>query len=327
MEEPMKRMLRAAALGLTTLLLPVSAIHAQDYPLKPVRVVIPWPAGGSNDIVGRVVSQKLSESLGQQFVIDNRAGASGVVGADLVAKSPGDGYMLMVHSVTHLGNATMYKKLPYDTLKDFVPVALLCQQPGGLIVHPSLPAKSVTEFIALAKASPGQVLYSSSGNGSAPHLSMAQLIALTRINIVHIPYKGGPPAVTAIVAGETQAMTATLATVLPLIKSGRLRLLAMTSAQRLKLMPEVPTLAESGVPGYEMSPWIAVFAPAGTPKQIVDKLNGEIAKALRLSDVQQNLAGQALEAITATPEEFASRVKSDYEKYAKLIRMAGARIE
>ena len=323
----MKQMLRLAALGLTTLLLPVSAIHAQDYPSKPVRVLIPWPAGGSNDIVGRVVSQKLSESLGQQFVIDNRAGASGVVGADLVAKSPGDGYTLMVHSVTHLGNATMYKKLPYDTLKDFVPVALLCQQPGGLIVHPSLPVKSVTEFIALAKASPGQILYSSSGNGSAPHLSMAQLIALTRINIVHIPYKGGPPAVTAIVSGETQAMTATLATVLPLIKGGRLRLLAMTSAQRLKLMPEVPTLAESGVPGYEMSPWIAVFAPAGTPKQVVDKLNGEIAKALRLSDVQQNLAGQALEAIIATPEEFASRVKSDYEKYAKLIRMAGARIE
>lgn len=323
----MKRMLQAAALGLTTLLLPVSAIHAQDYPLRPVRVVIPWPAGGSNDIVGRVVSQKLSESLGQQFVIDNRAGASGVVGADLVAKSPGDGYTLMVHSVTHLGNATMYKKLPYDTLKDFVPVALLCQQPGGLIVHPSLPVKSAMEFIALAKASPGQILYSSSGNGSAPHLSMAQFIALTGINIVHIPYKGGPPAVTAIVAGETQAMTATLATVLPLIKGGRLRLLAMTSAQRLKLMPEVPTLAESGVPGYEMSPWIAVFAPAGTPKQVVDKLNGEIAKALRLSDVQQNLAGQALEAIIATPEEFASRVKADYEKYAKLIRMAGARIE
>ncbi len=323
----MKRMLRVAVLCLTTHLLPVSAIHAQDYPSKPVRVVIPWPAGGSNDIVGRVVSQKLSESLGQQFVIDNRAGASGVVGADLAAKSPGDGYTLMVHSVTHLGNATMYKKLPYDTLKDFVPVALLCQQPGGLIVHPSLPVKSAMQFIALAKASPGQILYSSSGNGSAPHLSMAQLIALTGINIVHIPYKGGPPAVTAIVAGETQAMTATLATVLPLIKGGRLRLLAMTSAQRLKLMPEVPTLAESGVPGYEMSPWIAVFAPAGTPKQIVDKLNGEIAKALRLSDVQQNLAGQALEAIIATPEEFASRVKADYEKYAKLIRMAGARIE
>ncbi len=321
------QMLKDAAVGVTTLLLSISASHAQDYPVRPVRVVIPWPAGGSNDIVGRVVSQKLAESLGQPFVIDNRPGASGAIGAELVAKAPGDGYTLMVHSTTHLGNATMYKKLAYDTLRDFVPVALLCQQPGGLVVHPSLPVRSVNEFIALAKASPRQILYSSSGNGSAPHLSMAQFISLTGIDIVHVPYKGGPPAVTAIVAGETQSMMATLATVLPQIRAGRLRLVAMTSAQRLKLMPEVPTIAESGVPGYEMSPWIAVFASGGTPKPLVDKLNGEIAKALRHPDVQQNLASQALEAMTSTPEEFASRIKSDYDKYAKLIKMAGARIE
>ncbi|MPZ46920.1 MAG: tripartite tricarboxylate transporter substrate binding protein [Betaproteobacteria bacterium] len=314
-------------LGLATLALSSGSASSQSYPAKPVRVVIPWPAGGSNDIVGRTVMQKVSESLGQQFVIDNRPGASGTIGADLVAKSPGDGYTLMVQSTTHLGNATMYRKLPYDTLRDFVPVALLCQQPGGLIVHPSLPVKSVKEFIALAKASPGQILYSSSGNGSAPHLSMAQFIGLTGIKLVHVPYKGGPPAVTAIVSGETQAMTATLATVLPQIKAGRLRLVATTSAQRLTLMPEVPTIAETGVPGYEMSPWIAVFASGGTPNPIIDKLNGEIARALRLPDVHKSLAGQALEPWIATPEEFAVRVKADYEKYARLIKASGARIE
>lgn len=303
------------------------AASAQSYPVKPVRVVIPWPAGGSNDIVGRIVLHKVSASLGQQFVVDNRPGASGTVGADLVAKAPGDGYTLMVQSTTHVANATMYRNLPYNTLRDFVGVALLCQQPGGLIVHPSLPSRTVKEFIALAKARPNQILYSSSGNGSAPHISMAQFIALTGIQIVHVPYRGGPPAVTAIVSGETQAMTATLATVLPQIRAGRLRLLGVTSAQRLKLMPEVPTIAEAGVPGYEMSPWIGLFATAGTPKPIVDRLNAEVAKALREPDVHQSLSKQALEPWIATPEEFAARIRADHDKYAKLIRASGAKIE
>jgi tripartite-type tricarboxylate transporter receptor subunit TctC len=299
----------------------------QSYPAKPVRVVIPWPAGGSVDIAGRIVLQKVGQGLGQQFVIDNRPGASGTIGADLVAKSAGDGYTLMVHSTTHLGNATMYRRLPYDTLNDFVPVALLAQQPGGLVVHPSLPVRTVREFIALAKSRPGQILYSSAGNGSAPHLSMAQFIALTGIKIVHVPYKGGPPAVNALLSGETQAMTATLATVVNQIKAGKLRLLAMTSGKRLKLMPDVPTIAEAGVPGYEMSPWIAVFAPAGTPEAILRKLEGEVGKALHHQDVAKILFNQGLEPWIATAEEFGALIKADYEKYRRLITESGARIE
>jgi len=303
------------------------AAPSQPYPAKVVRVVIPWPAGGSVDIAGRVVMQKVGTVLGQQFVIDNRPGAAGTIGADVVAKSSGDGYTLMVHSTTHLGNATMYRNLPYDTLKDFVPVALLAQQPGGLVVHPSLPVQSVREFVALSKSRPGQIFYSSAGNGSAPHLSMTQFIALTGINIVHVPYKGGPPAVTAIVAGETQAMTATLATVVSQIKARKLRLIAITASQRLKLMPDVPTIAESGVPGYEMSPWIALFAPSGTPPATVARLHDEVDKALRMSDVASILSSQGLEPWPATLEEFAGRVKSDHAKYQKLIRASGAKID
>lgn len=323
----MRKLLRCSVLAFAVILASPGVASSQSYPVKPVRVVIPWPAGGSNDIVGRIVMQKVGERLGQQFVIDNRPGAAGTIGADVVAKSPGDGYTLMVHSTTHLGNATIYRKLPYDTLKDFVPVALLVQQPGGLVVHPSLPVKSVKQLLALARSKPGQILYSSAGNGSAPHLSMAQFVALTGIKVVHVPYKGGPPAVQAIVAGETQAMTATLATVVPQIKAGKLRLLAVTGEKRLSLMPEVPTIAESGVPGYEMSPWIAVFASGRTPAAIVDKLNREIAGVLRMEDVARVLSNQALEPWIATAAEFAGRIKSDYDKYARLIRESGAKIE
>src|SRR3989304_231085 len=231
-------LLRAAGSGL-----------AQPYPNKPMRVVIPWPPGGSNDVVGRIVLQKVAESLGQQFVIDNRAGAAGSIGAGGggegaggVAKAPADGYTLMVHSTTHVGNAAIYKKLPYDTLKDFTGVALLAAQPGTLTVHPSLPAKSVREFIALAKARPDPVNYSSSGNGSAPHLSMALFVSMTGIKLVHIPYKGGGPQVTALVSGETQASLATISTVLAHINSGRLRALGVSSPKRAGALPAVPTV-------------------------------------------------------------------------------------
>ena len=310
-----------------SLLLAAGGVLAQQYPNKPMRVVIPWPPGGSNDVVGRIVLQKVAESLGQQFVIDNRAGAAGSIGADVVAKAPADGYTLMVHSTTHLGNATIYKKLPYDTLRDFVGVALLAAQPGALTVHPSLPAKSVKEFIALAKSRPGQINYSSSGNGSAPHLSMALFISMTGIKLVHIPYKGGGPQVTALMSGETQASLATISTVLAHINAGRLRALGVSSANRSGVLPGVPTIAESGVPGYEMNPWIAVFAPAGTPKDIISRLNAEINKALKHPDVSLSLANQALDPWSATPEEFDARLRGDYEKYARLIKLTGATIE
>jgi tripartite-type tricarboxylate transporter receptor subunit TctC len=305
----------------------VTAALGQAYPGKPVRVVIPWPPGGSNDVVGRIVTQKLSEAMGQQFIVDNRGGASGVLGSEVVAKSPADGYTLMVHSTTHVGNAHLYKKLPYDTLKDFAGVALLAAQPGVLTVHPSLPAKSVREFIALAKSKPGLINYSSSGNGSAPHLSMALLIEMTGIKLEHIPYKGGGPQVTALVSGETQASLATISTVLSHVRAGRLRALGVSSAKRSGALPEVPTIAEAGVPGYEMNPWIGLFAPAGTPKALIDKLNAEVDRALKQPDVSQNLASQALDPWLGTPEDFDARIKADYDKYAKLIKLTGAKVE
>ena len=303
------------------------AVSAQTYPSKSVRVVIPWPAGGSNDVVGRIVMQKVAEFTGQQFVVDNRGGAAGSIGADVVAKAPADGYTIMVHSTSHVGNAHLYKKLAYDTLKDFTGVALLAAQPGALAVHPSLPAKTVKEFVALAKSRPGTINYSSSGNGSAPHLSMALLVAMTGINIVHVPYKGGAPQVTALVSGETQASLATVSTVLAHVQSGRLRALGVASAKRSGTLPDVPTIAESGVPGYEMSPWIGVFVPAGTPKDVINRLNTEINKALKAPDVSQLLASNALDALGGTPEEFDARIKVDYEKYAKLIKLTGAKVD
>jgi tripartite-type tricarboxylate transporter receptor subunit TctC len=314
---------------LLTLLLPaaLAPVQAQNYPVKPVRVLIPWPPGGSNDVVGRIVMQKVGEALGQQFVIENRGGAAGTIGADLVAKSAPDGYTVMVHSTSHVGNASMYKKLPYDTLKDFVGVALLATQPGALTVHVALPAKSVKEFVALARSHPGQINYSSSGNGSAPHLSMALFASMAGIRLVHVPYKGGAPQVTALVSGETQASLATLSTVLAHIQSGRLRALGVASLKRSNALPELPTIAEAGVPGYEMSPWVGAFAPAGTPKAIVDRLNTEINRALRLPEVERNLASQAIDPWLSTPEEFDARLKADYEKYAKLIKLTGATIE
>ena len=323
----MKNVLHVTAVILTAALFAPFAAVAQSYPAKPVRVVIPWPPGGSNDVVGRLVLQKLSEWMGQQFVVDNRPGASGVVGSDVVAKAAPDGYTIMIHSTTHLGNAHLYKKLPYDTLKDFTGVGLLSAQPGVLTVHPSLPVKSVKEFIALAKARPGQILYSSSGNGSAPHLQMALLISMAGINITHVPYKGGVPQVTALVSGETQASFATISTVIAHIRNGKLRPLGVGSVKPSKTLPGVPTISDAGVPGYEMAPWIGVYAPAGTPRNIIDRLNSEINKALAQPDIVQKLESQALDPLPSTPEEFNARIKADYEKYGKLIKLIGAKIE
>ncbi len=324
----MKQALSMAGIALAAAFGASFAAQAQNYPAKVVRVVIPWPAGGSNDVVGRVVMQKVSDALGQQFVIDNRGGASGSIGADLVAKAAPDGYTIMVHSTTHVGNAHLYgKKLTYDTMKDFTGVGMLSAQPGVLTAHPSLPVKNVKEFIALAKSRPGQINYSSSGNGSAPHLQMALLISMTGINITHVPYKGGAPQVTALMAGETQASFATVGTVINHIRSGKLRPLGLGSTKPSKALPNVPTLAESGVPGYDMSPWIGVFAPAGTPRPIIDRLNAEMNKALALPEVIKILENQALDPAPSTVDQFNATLKTDYEKYGKLIKLTGAKIE
>ena len=314
----------ALAAGLALLSGPLAA---QNYPVKPVRVVVPWPPGGSNDIVGRIVAQKLSETTGQQFVVDNRGGAAGTIGADQVAKSPPDGYTIMVHSATHVANPHLYGKLPYDTLKDFVGIAPLSAQIGMLIVHPSLPVKSVKEFIALAKAQPGKIVYSSSGNGSFVHLTMAMFAAMANIKMVHVPYKGGGPAAISISSGETQAQIGTIGAVMPQITNKRVRPIAVTSDYRVDAFPQIPTIAEAGVPGYEFTAWIGALGPAGIPKPIVDKLNADIQKILRMPDVAEKLKSQTLDPMLMNPEQFARRLKSDYDKYEKVIKLTGAKID
>jgi len=317
-------LLALAALAAPAAWMPV---HAQTYPAKPVRIVVPWPPGGSNEIISRIVGQRLAETLGQPFVIDLRPGAAGTLGADVVAKSPPDGYTLMVHSTTHIANAHLYRKLPYDTRRDFTGVALMAGQPGALVVHPSMPVRSPREFIALAKARPGAISYSSSGSGSAVHLSMSLLAQMTGIDVLHVPYRGGVPQVTAVVSGETQAAMVAIATGLGQIRAGRLRALGVTSAKRSSTLPDVPTLAESGAPGYEMSTWIAAFAPAGTPAAVVSRLNAEINATIARPDVNRALAGQAIEPWTGSVDEFEARLAADYDKYEKLVRMTGARVE
>ena len=295
---------------------------AQSYPLRPVRVVIPWPPGGANDIVGRIVAQKLGEQLGQQFIIDNRGGAAGTIGADMVAKAPADGHTLMVHSATHVTNPHLYKKLPYDTLKDFTGVTSLAVQVGMLVVHPSLPVKTVKDFVALGRARPGQLVYGSSGSGSFVHLGMALINAMTNTQMVHVPFKGGGPAVVALASGEIQAMVATIGSVIPHLPSGRLRALGVTSTTRVKQFPDVPAIAE-GVPGYEFVAWIGAFVASGTPRAIVDRLNAEMKKVLELPDVVKIMSGQTLDPMYMTPEQFAVRLKADYDKYEKLVKLTG----
>jgi tripartite-type tricarboxylate transporter receptor subunit TctC len=303
-----------------------SAAVAQAYPTKPVRVMIPWPPGGSNDVVGRIVFQKMTQNLGQQFVIENRGGAAGTIGAELFAKSAPDGYNVMVHSATHIANAHLYKKLRYDTLKDFIGVTPLALQVGILVVHPSLPAHSVKEFIALAKKRPGEMVYASSGNGSFVHLTMALLAEMNGLKMIHVPYKGGGPAGIAIASGETQAMIATIGALMPHLTARRVRPLGVTSEKRVKQFPDVPTIGET-VPGYEFTAWVGVFVPAGTPRPIVDKLNTELKRALDAPEVSKILSSQTLDPMHMSPDEFAARLKSDYDKYARVVKISGAKID
>lgn len=310
------------ALGMASFA-PVAAM-AQNYPAKPVRVIIAWPPGGANDIAGRIVAMKLTENTGQQFVIDNRGGASGIVGSDVVAKSPADGYTILVHSATHISNPHLYSKVPYDTLKDFVGISPLGRQVGMLVVHPSLPVKTVKEFVELGRKRPNDITYASSGNGSFVHLAMALINSMTNTRMVHVPYKGGGPAAVAISSGEVQAMTATVGSVIPHISSKRLRPVAVTSDTRISQYPDVPAIAET-VKGYEFTAWVGTFAPANTPKAIVDRLNAEIQKAMKDKSVADRLGAQTLDPMFMTPEQFAARLKSDYEKYGKLIKETGAK--
>ena len=309
---------------LTVLLLP-QITFAQAYPDKPVRVILSFPPGGSTDIVGRIVFQKVTEITGQQFVIDNRGGAAGSIAAALVAKSPPDGYTILTHTATHLMNAHLMK-LPYDTLGDFIGVTTMARQVFMLTVHPSMPVKSVKEFIALARKRPNEILYGTGGVGSALHLGMALFASMAGIKLVHVPYKGGGPAYVSLVAGHTQVSLPSVGSVLRYVKAKQMRPLGVTSDERIRQLPDVPAIAET-VPGYEFMAWVGAYVPAGTPKRIVDELNAVIKKALVDPGVTNKLSSLAFDPMHMTPEQFSRRLKSDYEKYGKIIRESGAKNE
>jgi tripartite-type tricarboxylate transporter receptor subunit TctC len=300
--------------------------YAQAYPVKPVRIVVTWPPGGSNDVVARVMAQRLTETLGQAFVVENRGGATGTIGSDLVAKSPPDGYTIMVTSATHLANAHTYKKLPYDTMRDFTGVMPLAVQIGMLVVHPSLPVKSVNELIALAKSKPDQIAWASTGTGSYTWLTMALLLQMTGTKMLEINYKGGGPATIALASGEVQAFFVGIGSLTAALPAQRVRPLGVASDKRLKQYPDIPTISES-VPGYELTAWIGSFVPSATPRAIVERLNAEFRMALEHPDVSRILSAQTLDPMPMTPDEFAQRLKTDYDKYEKIIRATGARAE
>jgi tripartite-type tricarboxylate transporter receptor subunit TctC len=300
------------------------AVLAQAYPSKPVRIVVSWPPGGSNDVVARVLAQRLTETLGQTFVVENRAGATGTIGSELVAKSPPDGYTILVNSATHVANPHIYRKLPYDTMKDFTGILPLCQQIGILVVHPSLPAHTVKELIALAKARPNQIAWASTGTGSYTWVTMALLLQTTGTKMLEINYKGGGPAMIALSAGEVQAFFVGTGSVTSALPAGRVRALAVASSHRLKQFPDVPTVAET-VPGYEMTAWVGSFVPSATPRATLEFLNTEFRKALESPEAAKILSSQALDPMPMTVDEFAQRLKTDYDKYEKLIKATGAK--
>jgi tripartite-type tricarboxylate transporter receptor subunit TctC len=305
-----------------------STRSGQDYPSKPVHLIVPFAAGGGNDNVARLVGKRLAEGLGQPLVIDNRPGAGGALGAELAAKSAPDGYTLFLGGVgSHAINPNLNPRLAYDPIKDFAPVALLASAPLILVVHPSVPARSVPELVALARSRPGRLNYASNGNGSSSHLAAVMFDTTAGVDMVHVPYKGLSPALADLLSGEVQLMFSSVVAILPHVKAGKLRALAVTGARRLPLLPGTPTVSESGFPGYEASSWYGVLAPAGTPRPVVLKLNAEIAKALAQSEVKASLTGEGAQPIGGTPEEFAAYIRSENERLGKAIREARIRLE
>jgi tripartite-type tricarboxylate transporter receptor subunit TctC len=305
-----------------------ASVLAQDYPTRAVRLVVPFAAGaGTNDIMARLVAQKLTDSLGQQIVVDNRPGASGIIGNDIVAKAQPDGYTMLIMSVPFTANPSLYKKLPYNTERDFAPVTLVAYVPLILVVHPSVPAKSVKELIAYAKTNPGKLNFGSGGPGSTPHLAAELLKSMAGIDMAHVPYKGGAPALADLAGGQIQLMLENIPGTLPLVKAGKLRVLAVTSRTHSPLAPEVPTLDEAGVKGYEIIGWNGIFVPAKTPRPIIHKLYSEIARALAQSEVKERLATMGAQGVGNTSEEFAIFIRAETAKWAKLVKAAGIKLD
>lgn len=313
-------------LSILTLCLGATPGLAQDrqgYPLRPVRFIIPFPPGGGTDLVGRLIGQKFAERLGQTFVIDNRPGAAGTLGSGIAAKAATDGYTIVLTTASFAISASFYRSLPYDPIKDFDAVGLVASQPAVLVTHPSVAATSVKELIALARANPDKLNYASGGAGGINHLAAEMLKNMTGIRIVHIPYKGLGPALTALLAGEVQLMVATLGSSLPLIRSGKLKALALGAAKRSSSAPDLATLAESGVPGYEVDNWYGILVPRGTPQGIIGVLNKQIASALGEQEIRERFAALGFEPATSTPREFADYLKSEIAKWARAMKNAG----
>jgi tripartite-type tricarboxylate transporter receptor subunit TctC len=318
----------AARQAVLVLLLAAGTCAAQTYPARPMRIVVPFPAGGIADLFARVIGQKFNEAWGQPVVVDNRPGAGGNIGAEIVAKSPPDGYTLVMGSIgTHSVNVSLFSKLAYDPIRDFAPVALVMEAEGLLVLHPSVPVQSVKALIALAKARPGQVAYASAGHGTAGHLAGELFKSMARVDMVHVPYKGNVPAITDLIAGQTSLLFATMPTVLPQVQAGRLRALAVTGSSRSPAAPELPTIAEAALPGYSVTNWIGLFAPAGTPRDIVMKLNGETVRIMQAPDIQKRLTNEGAKFTPRTPDEFAAFVKSEIAKWAKVVKDAGIRVD
>lgn len=314
---------------LSILLLHFAALAAaQTYPSKSVRLVVPFAAGaGSNDIMARLTAQKLSDSFAHQFVVDNRPGASGIIGTDIVAKAPPDGYTVLMMSLTFTVLPSLFSKLPYDTLKDLTPVTMVASAPLMLVVNPSVPAKSVVEFIAYAKANPGKLNFGSGGAGATPHLAGEMLKSMAGIQVTHIPYKGGAPALADLIGGQIQFMCENIPGTLPFVKAGKLRALAITDLKRSPLLPDLPTLDESGLKGYQIVGWNGMFVPAGTPQAIVTKLYTGVSSALALADVKERLATLGADGVGDSPQHFAAFIKADIAKWAQVVKTAGIKVE
>src|SRR4051812_45320308 len=298
-----------------------------QYPSKPIKIVVPYPPGGFNDTLGRTLAAKFSEAWGQPAVVENKPGANTLIGSDFVAKSPPDGYTLLVVAFPFAVTPSLIRNMPYDTVKDFAPVVLAAQSPNLLVVNPSLPVKSVAELIALAKAKPDSLSYASTGNGSSNHISMELFKTLAGVQLVHIPYKGSAPAVTDMLGGQVQAMFDNAPNVLPHVKAGKLRALAQSGATRSPVAPDLPTVAEAGVPGYEVTVWFGLVAPAGTPRETVTKLNAEVLKILAMPDVRERFLAQGVEPLGSTPDEFATHIRAQMDKWAKVVKDAGVKAE
>jgi tripartite-type tricarboxylate transporter receptor subunit TctC len=322
---PLQRMARATCAALACLSVCfATAATAQTYPNKPIHLIIPFTPGGSTDILGRVIGQSLTEAWGQSVIIENKAGAGGSIGAEAAAHSPADGYTLfMGHVGTLAVNPALYPKLAYDPVKDFAPITLIAMVPNVLVVHPGVPAKSVQELIALAKSKPGQLNYSSGGQGSAANLAVEYFKLLTKTDIVHIPYKGTVPAVTDLLAGRVTLTMTGLPPLLPQIKAGKLIALGVATSKRLPQLPDVPTIAEAGVPGFEATQWYGLLSATGTPKAVIDKLHDEIVRALAKPDVRNRLETDGAIPVTNTPAEFSAMIRSEITRWGRVVREAG----